>query len=140
MDEAISSKKEVVKNKRDTVKKMKEIEFAKKCVKPFLEDKEHTFPDMEKLKCKEFNMKIDLISFNEIDNVYYYSEVKRGTSHHRLQTAIGQLFSHKFCNRFSPHTIKYQIVFPKNCESDNCFSNEFIEYLEDQMDIDIIFV
>jgi orotate phosphoribosyltransferase-like protein len=120
---------------------MEEGEVVKKFVEPYLKDKGHsivTRQDMKELPCEEFNMQIDLIS--QMNNVYYYSEVKINTENHRLQTAIGQLFSHKFCNKSNPHIIKYQIIFPEDCKSDKCFSSEFIKFLKKQMDIDIMFV
>jgi hypothetical protein len=68
-------------------------------------------------------MQIDVVSLDKSSGTYYYSEAKISTENHRLQTAIGQLLTHKFCNKAYPHVIKYQIIFPEYCKSEKCFSN-----------------
>lgn len=90
-------------------------------------------------KCDEFSQEVDILSTK--DGVFFVTEVKNIVNHHQLQTAIGQLLLHKFgYKKINYDKIIYQIVFPKQYSGYRYFSQDFLNYLEKELGIKIIFV
>ena len=75
------------------------------------------------------------------DGFVYVTEVKNIVNHHQIQTAIGQLILHKFGYRkIYSDKIIYQIVFPMKYRNYRYFSQDFLDYLDKDLGIKIIFV
>lgn len=90
-------------------------------------------------KCDEFSQEVDVLSTK--DGFLILTEVKNIVNHHQLQTAIGQLILHKFGYRKADcDKIVYQIVFPKKYREYRYFSRDFVDYLDKELGIKVIFV
>src|SRR3989304_3982956 len=90
-------------------------------------------------KCEEFSQEVDILSTK--DEFIFITEVKNIVNHHQIQTGIGQIILHKFGYRKRDEgNIIYQIVFPKRFANYRYFSVDFINYLDKEFDIKIIFV
>lgn len=90
-------------------------------------------------KCDEFSQEVDILSTK--DGFLFVTEVKNIVNHHQIQTAIGQLILHKFGYRkIYSDKIIYQIVFPMKYRNYRYFSQDFLDYLDKDLGIKIIFV
>lgn len=90
-------------------------------------------------KCDEFSQEVDILSTK--DGFVYVTEVKNIVNHHQLQTAIGQIMLHKYGYRkIATEKIIYQIVFPEKYRDYRYFSQDFINHLDKELGIRIIFV
>ena len=90
-------------------------------------------------KCEEFSQEVDILS--EKDGTIYITEVKNVVNHHQIQTGIGQIILHKYGYRKKDKgNIIYQIVFPKKFSEYRYFSPDFMDYLDKELGIKIIFV
>jgi len=89
-------------------------------------------------KCDEFGQEVDVLSTK--DGFVYVTEVKNIVNHHQLQTTIGQLILHKFGYRKKTDKVIYQIVFPEKYKSYRYFSRDFLNYLNVEIGIKVIFV
>lgn len=90
-------------------------------------------------KCEEFSQEVDILSTK--DSLTYITEVKNIVNHHQIQTGIGQMILHKYGYREKDKgNIIYQIVFPKKFDKYRYFSSDFIDYLDKNLGIKIIFI
>jgi Holliday junction resolvase-like predicted endonuclease len=90
-------------------------------------------------KCDEFSQEVDILSTK--DGFIFVTEVKNIVNHHQIQTAIGQIILHKFAYRkIDTDKIIYQIVFPDKFREYRYFSQDFMDHLDKEFGIKIIFV
>ena len=73
-------------------------------------------------------------------DLVFITEVKNIFNHHQIQTGIGQMVLHKFGYRNrGKDNIVYQIAFPRKFADYRYFSHDFIDYLDKELSIKIIF-
>lgn len=90
-------------------------------------------------KCNEFSQEVDILSTRE--EFLFVTEIKNIVNHHQLQTAIGQIILHKYGYRKKDTSnVIYQIVFPKKFAEYRYFSQEFLDYLDKELEIKIVFI
>jgi len=90
-------------------------------------------------KSDEFSQEVDILSTK--DGLLFVTEIKNIVNHHQLQTAIGQIVLHKFVyGKRKKGNIIYQIVFPKKFAEYRYFSVDFLDYLDKELGIKVIFV
>ena len=90
-------------------------------------------------KCDEFSQEADVLSTK--DGLIYITEVKNIVNHHQIQTGIGQIIMHKYGNRKKDNgNIIYQIIFPEKFSTYRYFSSDFIDYLDKNLGLKIIFI
>jgi len=95
--------------------------------------------DNTRTKCEEFSQEVDILSTK--DGTTYITEVKNIVNHHQIQTGIGQMILHKYGYKEKDKgNIIYQIAFPKKFSRYRYFSDKFLDYLDKNPGIKIIFV
>lgn len=117
-----------------------EKQFQDNDVISFLEKQGHRIiRSGTRTKCDEFSQEVDILSTK--DRFIFITEVKNIVNHHQIQTGIGQMILHKFGYRKrDKESIIYQIAFPKKFIDYRYFSSDFIDYLDKNMGIKIIFI
>lgn len=117
-----------------------EKRFQDQGVVSFLEREGHKIiRSGTRTKCEEFSQEVDILSTK--DGVVFVTEVKNIVNHHQIQTGIGQMVLHKFGYRKrNKDNIIYQIVFPKKFAEYRYFSADFMNFLDKELGIKIIFV
>jgi|SRR3972149_1024807 len=107
-------------------------------VVPYLIDRGHKIiREKTRTRCKEFSQEVDILS--KKDGFTYVTEVKNVVNHHQLQTAIGQLILHRFGYKEAGNAI-YQIVFPEKFANYRYFSQDFLGFLDKNLEIKVVFV
>ena len=117
-----------------------EKRFQDRDVISFLENQGHKIiRSGTRTKCDEFTQEVDVLSTK--DGIVFITEVKNIVNHHQIQTGIGQIILHKFGYRkIDKGNVIYQIVFPKKFAGYRYFSSDFINYLDEELGIKIVFV